>query len=112
MPINRTQRDARYRFGDEASVRRRLSREAHTCTVSYRRSDGAHTTTIGHGGSLAARITDADAQLPPGDWVRVCISTPTSIYSDIRGREINAEHSHAFQGDPRAYAQEGKTVQR
>lgn len=62
-------------------------------TVSYTRSDGLAATTVGHGRTIGARIADADRQLPPGEWTRDVVSTPTSILSDLRGRPLEGSGS-------------------
>lgn len=74
------------RTGLEATIRRRLARDAVTATVSYTRDDGMAAVCVGSGDSLAARVADADAQLPPGLWTRDAVSTPTSVYADLTGR--------------------------
>lgn len=72
------QRDARAKAHDK------LNRTADSVTVSYTRTDGLCATVVGFGASHAARVADADAQLPAGEWRRDAVSTPGSIYNDLQ----------------------------
>lgn len=66
-------------------------RDLDTAIVSYTRaSDGARAVRVGQGDSLAARVADADAQLPPGVWTRDAVSTPTSVLADVSERRERA----------------------
>lgn len=74
-------------------------------TVSYLRKDGQLALSrIGEGGDLAAAIADADRQLYPGRWRRLCVSTPATIEADLQGRSGRRRRSSG----PRSF--EGKTV--
>jgi hypothetical protein len=86
---------------------RTLTRDADSCTVTYRRTDETVAVLVGYGDSLAARIADADSQLPAGVWTRVTVSTPASIYTDVVGRDLRM---YAQSGVYPKY--EGKTVTR
>lgn len=45
--------------------------------VSYRRKDGnVVCSKVGFGGSREECLADADSQLRPGVWTRICISNP------------------------------------
>ena len=68
------------------AARKRLDRATDSATVSYRRDDGLYATTVGYGVTQAARVTDADSQLPPGLWTRQAVSTPSTILADLVGR--------------------------
>lgn len=73
-----------------APIISRLRNESDSVTVSYRtvgKNDPVYATTIGYGANVAARIADADDQLPAGEWLRLCVSTPVSIYTDLTGRD-------------------------
>lgn len=76
----------------------RLRRQSTSVTVSYVREDGLHATTVGAGRDFPARVADADSQLPAGEWTRVCVSTPASIYGDLQGRNVLAAHDEAWHG--------------
>jgi hypothetical protein len=82
---------------DVATIVRRLGREADTATVSLTRDDGLRFTVVGRGASLPQRYVDALAQLEPGEYVCDAVSTPSSVYSDIRGRD----HMNAARGSVR-----------
>lgn len=79
----------RLRVGLEVqAAERRLIRAADSAIVTYKRTDGLVAVLEGHGASLKARIADADAQLPCGEWQRVTVSTMASIHTDLRGRDL------------------------
>lgn len=99
--VNRPRKTNRY--GAEATVRHRLSTSTHSATCSYRRSDGIYATIIGYGDTLRDRVRDADAQLPAGQWLRTCVSTPTSIYGDLVGRDPQVMNAHGSNEIKRAY---------
>jgi hypothetical protein len=84
----------------EQSTARSLRRAADSATVSYSRADGCTAVTVGEGESLRERVLDADSQLPPGEWVRDCVSTPASIYADLIGRVGVATQSKAILAFP------------
>jgi len=66
-------------------------RDLDTAIVSYTRaSDGRRAVRVGQGDSLAERVADADAQLPPGVWTRDAVSTPTSVLADVSERRESA----------------------
>ena len=69
------------------TVLRRLNRETTTVTVSLTRADGVRVTRVGQGASHPQRIADAYAQLPPGEYVVDCVSTPSTVFSDVRVRD-------------------------
>lgn len=74
-----------------ASPSSRLRRECASVIVSYRRVEREEYATVqGFGDTLDERIADADGQLPPGEWLRTCVSTPASIFGDLYGRERNS----------------------
>jgi hypothetical protein len=77
----------------EMTITRRLAREAESAVVSLTRDDGQRFTVVGRGVSLPQRYTNALAQLPPGTYRVECVSTPTTIYGDLRGRDtIGGDH--------------------
>ena len=103
----------RSKCGPEATIRRRLNRETDSVTVSYRRDDGLYATVIGRGRRFDDRMRDADSQLPSGEWTRLCVSTPTSIFADLAGRDFRGANDDDWHGsvDMRAYtAYELQTV--
>lgn len=78
------------RHRDQDPAANRLAREATSVTITYeRKSDGCVAVLVGEGASFVQRIADADSQLPPGTWLRQCVSTPASIYIDLQGRSVN-----------------------
>jgi hypothetical protein len=95
----------------EQSAMRRLARDADSVTITYRRTDGLGAVIVGYGDTFKDRVTDADSQLPVGEWLRVSCSTPSSVYADLRGR-IEALHAPE-EWTGRAFSQvEGKSVGR
>ena len=72
---------------DLDTVHARLNRSTESVTISYERDDGTVYTILGYGETFRARVADADAKLPTGEWRRVCVSTPSSIYADLHGRQ-------------------------
>ena len=89
---------------------RRISRAAPTTIVSLTRTDGKRFTRLGTGAAHAQRVLDAYAQLPPGEYVVDCVSTPGTVYSDIVGRD-EMLHDHENQRVRTAMQRyEGKTV--
>lgn len=94
---------ANTRTREEMNAYRRLAR-VETCTVSYERVDRPGSATlVGEGDSLAARVRDADAQLPAGEWLRVSVSTPASIYGDLIGREPVVAHKRGHNATMNVY---------
>ena len=56
-------------------------------TATYEREDGALVATkVGYGATRKEALRDADCQLRPGRWKRLCVSTPSSIFSDLNVR--------------------------
>jgi hypothetical protein len=56
-------------------------------TITYRRADeNLITSRAGIGRTVKDAVLDADRQLKPGDWRRVAVSTPSSIYTDVKRR--------------------------
>lgn len=103
----------RYRYGAEGTVRRHLSADSDSVTVSYRRTDDLVAVLIGYGSTFEARIADADSQLPPGEWKRECVSTPTSIFSDLIGRQVRENNTQGYTETTKAFPRhEGQTVLR
>ena len=95
------------------ATRKRLQMSAHgTIIVSYRRPDGCYATLVGHGSTLRAKVEDADAQLPAGEWVRECCSTPNTIYNDLTNPFVDGISDPRQVGAGRVGmgAFEGKTV--
>lgn len=76
--------------------------------MSYIDTAGERVTRVGQGLTLEAQVTEADAQLPPGEWTRCAVSRPTTIYNDLVGRLRDATHKSARGGSFAKY--EGKTV--
>lgn len=102
----------RSKYGEEAKAAQRLRRSAESATVSYRRLDGLYATLVGFGASLDERVADADSQLPAGEWLRECVSTPSSIFGDLCGHEVRETHTTGHSENPAAayVRHERKTV--
>ena len=75
--------------------------------VTYRRRDGkVIVVREGWGTHHDDALHHADEQLPPGTWTRLAISTPQSIYADVK----NAGAVRAVQHKRIARRGEGETV--
>lgn len=65
--------------------------------VSYRRSDGKLVVTReGYGKNYREALDNADAQLAPGTWIRICISNPNTIYADVQNAGVERRRVNAF----------------
>lgn len=75
-------------------------------TVTYRPAHGgAWPVKVGYGSSLAEAVHEADAQLRPGEYTRLVVSTPSTILHDLR--RVVAPRS-TKQGDARSF--EGELI--
>ena len=70
-------------------------------------------TYAGQGKTVAEAVRACDDQLPSGEWLRVCISTPSTILQDLRyGRRLMSPGHELGRHSPLASLGEGKTVRR
>lgn len=75
----------------------RGGRDAFKLLCSYRRTDGMLIVTReGWGKNYRDALTHADEQLKPGEWERICISSPNTIYADLKNDGVMRRRVNAF----------------